>query len=58
MKQKKIVTVSVTRFGKIWPLFKILTIFGVFLGLLSIWQNVEPTLATFFTVVNLQILNK
>ena len=57
MKQKKIVTVSVTRFGKIWPLFKILTIFGVFLGLLSIWQNVEPTLATFFTVVNLQILN-
>ena len=53
-------TCSVTRFGKILPLWqKFSSIWQIFNGLFLIWQNAEPTLAIFgqfFIVSNGQIL--
>ena len=51
-KDEKVSSISVTRFGEILPtLAKVYYYFATFLELISIWQHLEPTLATFIICI-------
>ena len=44
---------SVPRFGKISPLWRHFKSFGIFAGLISIWQHSEPTLANVIALLHI-----